>query len=106
MITLIAHVSVKAVNAPAFEALMADVSAKVREHEPSVIYYDVGRSVEDSETFVVIEVYRDVAAHSAHMATAWVRESLPIAARLMEGRPTVRQYVSRGSEPVRLSASR
>ena len=30
------------------------------EHEPGVLYYDFARSVDDPDTYVVIEVYRDV----------------------------------------------
>ena len=81
---------------------MTEVCDQVRRHEPGVPYYGFGRSLDDAETFVVVEVYRDVDAHSAHMVTPWVRESMPKAARLMEGRPSIRQYVSEGSEPVQL----
>jgi quinol monooxygenase YgiN len=100
MITFIAHVRVNAENAAAFEALMADVCAKVHEHEPGVLYYAVAKSAHDPNLYVVIEVYRDAASQSAHMQTAWVQESLPKASRLMEGKPDIKQYVSPGSEPV------
>jgi quinol monooxygenase YgiN len=46
------------------------------------------------------EVYRDAEVHAAHMASSWVRESLPKSAALIEGRPRIRQYVSGGSQPV------
>jgi quinol monooxygenase YgiN len=103
MITLIAHIRVKRENAPQFEALMTEVCDQVRRHESGVPYYGFGRSVDDDETFVVVEVYRDVVAHSAHMSMPWVRESLPKAASLMEGRPAVVQYVTAGSAPVQLA---
>jgi quinol monooxygenase YgiN len=103
MITLIAHIQVRDENASAFEALMTDVCDNVRRHEPGVPYYGFGRSMDDAETFVVVEVYRDLAAHTAHMAMPWVRESLPKAARLMEGKPAIQQYLSDGSEPVQLA---
>lgn len=83
---------------------MADVCAKVHAHEPQVPYYAFARSVQDPGTYVVIEMYRDVAAHSAHMQTTWVKESMPKAMRLIEGRPTITQYVSPGSEPVRTTS--
>jgi quinol monooxygenase YgiN len=100
MITFIAHVRVSSENAAAFEALMTDVCAKVHAHEPGVPYYAFAKSVPDPNTYVVIEVYQDLAAHAAHMAADWVKESLPEASRLMEGRPDIKQYVSSGSEPV------
>jgi quinol monooxygenase YgiN len=101
VITFIAHVRVRPENAAAFEALLAQVAAETREHEPGVAYYAFSKSVADPELYVVVEVYRDVAAHAAHMASPWVTESLPRSAALMEGRPEIRQYVSDGSEPVR-----
>ena len=101
MITFIAHVRVKRANAAAFESLMSYVAAKTNEHEPGVAYYEFAKSVEDPESYVVIEVYRDALAQKEHMQAEWVRESLPKAVRLMEGQPDIRQYVSEGAEPVR-----
>jgi quinol monooxygenase YgiN len=101
VITFIVHVQVRRENAPAYEALMTHVAAMSREHEPGVAYYEFARSVEDPDTYVVIEVYRNVEAHAAHMVSDWVREAMPVSARLIEGKPHIRQYVSPGSEPVR-----
>ena len=101
MITFIAHVRVKQANSAAFEEMMSYVAAKTHEHEPGVLYYEYSRSVADPELYLVVEVYADPTAHAAHMASPWVTESLPRSARLMEGRPDIRQYVSPGSEPVR-----
>jgi quinol monooxygenase YgiN len=101
MITFIAHLRVTPNNAPAFEELLTHVATMTHRHEPGVIYYEFAKSVSDPETYVVIEVYRDQAAQSAHMNTVWVKESLPLSSRLIEGKPQIRQYVSRGSEPVR-----
>ncbi len=101
MITFIAHLRVKPENAAAFEALMTHVVAMTHEHEPGVVHYDYARSADEPDTFVVIEVYRDAPVHAAHMASAWVIESLPKSAALIEGRPHIRQYVSGDSQPVR-----
>lgn len=101
MITFIAHLRVRPQNAPAFEALMTYVVDMVRKHEPGVAYYAFSRSVEDPDTYVVLEVYRDVEVHAAHMASEWVTQSLPKSMALIEGAPRIKQYVSSGSEPVR-----
>jgi quinol monooxygenase YgiN len=94
MITFITHIRVSAENAGAFEALMEEVCAKVRENEPGVLYYDFAVSVKDSATYVVVEVYRDEAAHSAHMKTDWVRESVPKSTLLIDnGKYDIKQYV-------------
>jgi quinol monooxygenase YgiN len=102
MITFITHVRVSAENAAAFESLLTEVRAKVRECEPAVLYYDFAKSVKDADTYVVIEVYRDQAAHAAHMAADWVRSSIPKSSLLvMDGKYDIRQYVSPGTEPAR-----
>jgi quinol monooxygenase YgiN len=99
MITFIAHLKVRPENGPAFEALMTRVRDMTREHEPGVAYYDFGKSVEEPDTYVVIEIYRDAGAHAAHMETHWVTESIPQSRRLVEGKFNIKQYVSPGVEP-------
>jgi quinol monooxygenase YgiN len=94
------HLKVKPQHAADLEALLTDLCEKVREHEPGVTYYAFGKSVEDPNTYVVVEVYQNLEARSAHMLAAWVRESLPKAASLVDGEPDIRQYVSPGSVPV------
>ncbi len=102
MITFITHLRVSHENAAAFEALITEVSVKTRENEPGVLYYAFARSVKDPNTYVVIEVYRDEAAHSAHMETDWVKSSIPKSTLLIEnGKYDIKQYVSPGTEPVR-----
>jgi quinol monooxygenase YgiN len=99
MITFIAHLHVPSVNAQAFEELMTDVAAKSNE-EPGVVYYGFAKSVDEADTYMVAEVYRDQAACTAHGETAWVRESVPKSLLLIEGMPQLAQYVSPGAEPV------
>jgi quinol monooxygenase YgiN len=102
MITFITHLRVSPANAAAFEALLTDMCVKVRENEPGVLYYAFAKSAKDPDTYVVIEVYRDEAAHSAHMETDWVRSSIPKSSLLIEnGKYDIKQYVSPGTEPVR-----
>jgi quinol monooxygenase YgiN len=95
MITFITHMRVSAENAGAFEALMEEVCVKVRDNEPDVLYYDFAVSSKDSTTYVVVEVYRDEAAHSAHMKTDWVRSSIPKGTLLIEnGKYDIKRYIS------------
>jgi quinol monooxygenase YgiN len=100
VITFIAHLHVPSENAPAFEDLMNHVTAMTLENEPDVAYYGFAKSVEESDTYVVIEVYRDQAACVAHGDTAWVRESVPTMLQLTDGMPQLVQYVSPGAQPV------
>jgi quinol monooxygenase YgiN len=102
MVTFITHLQVSPANAAALEVLLTDVSDKVRENEADVLYYAFAKSVKDPNTYVVIEVYRDEAAHSAHMETDWVKSSIPKSTLLIEnGKYDIKQYVSPGTEPVR-----
>jgi quinol monooxygenase YgiN len=100
MITFVAHMKVKPENCAAYEALMTYVAEMTHRHEPGVAYYEFAKSVDEPDTYLVVEVYGDVQIHAAHMASDWVRESLPKSALLIEGKPHIRQYVSNGSEPV------
>lgn len=100
MITFIAHLRVPQENAEAYEALMAHVARETRANEPNVLWYDYAQAEDDPETWVVVEVYRDAEAQAAHMATPWVRDSLPRSIALIEGKPQIRQYLSEGSAPV------
>jgi quinol monooxygenase YgiN len=99
MITFIARLHVPPENALAFEELMTYVAAMTNEHEPGVAYYAFAKSVDETDTYVLVEVYRDRAAHASHMETDWVRASLPKSMRLIEGKPHIMQYVSPGTEP-------
>lgn len=101
MITMVARMHVPPENAAAYEALMENVAGQVRQHEADgVPYYAWARSIDDADTYVVIEVYRDLEAHKAHMASAWVKESLPVSMGLIDGPVDIKQYVTPGQEPV------
>jgi quinol monooxygenase YgiN len=103
VITFISHLHVAPENTDDFETLITYVTDMSYRHEAGIAYYDWAKSADEADTYVVVEVYRDAEAHAAHMASDWVRESLPKSAALIEGRPHIRQYVSGGSQPVRRS---
>jgi quinol monooxygenase YgiN len=99
MITFIARMTVRPENAGAYEVLLTQVRDLTRANEPGVAYYDFGRSADEPDSYVVVEVYRDAAAHAAHMAAPWVVESIPKSRALVEGKFDITQYVSPGTEP-------
>jgi quinol monooxygenase YgiN len=99
MITFIAQLKVAPENGTALEALLSHVRDMSLLHEPGVAYYAFGKSVDEADTYVVIEVYRDADAHAAHMETEWVTGSLPKSMQLIDGRPAINQYVSPGTQP-------
>ena len=102
MITMIARMRVSEGNAADYEALMTHVTAMTLANEPGVAYYAWSKSADDPGTYLVVEVYRDGAAHAVHMASPWVVESLPKSKALVDGGFDIQQYVSEGSEPVML----
>ena len=101
MIAFITHSRVSPENAAAFEAVIEDMCAKVRENEPGVIYYGFARSVDDPDTYVVIEIYRDEAAVRAHAETDYLKASVSQTSPLIEsGRYDIKQYVCGGDAPI------
>jgi quinol monooxygenase YgiN len=106
MITMIAHMRVRAENAAAYEALMDEVAQQTLNNEPGVAYYAWSKSDSEPDTYVVIEVYENAEVHAAHMASPWVQASIPKSIVLVDGKFDIRQYVSGGSQPVRLTMTR
>lgn len=100
MITFIANLRVPAGNAAAFEELTTHVADMSNANEPGVVYYAFAKSADEPDSYVVVEVYRDQAACTAHGETEWVRDSIPQYLSLIEGMPRLVQYVSPGQEPV------
>ena len=94
MLTFIVHVRVKPECLAEMDAVLGDFCRQVLKNEPGVLYFDFARSVDEPDTCVVIEVYRDLAAREAHGKTQWLKDSLVKAALLTAGAPLVRQYVS------------
>jgi quinol monooxygenase YgiN len=99
MITFIAHFTVAPEKSAAFEELLNHVVA-MSNTEPGVVYYGLARSVEDANTYSVVEIYRDQDAVAAHGQTPWVAESIPKFLGLIDGMPQIRQYVTPGTAPV------
>jgi quinol monooxygenase YgiN len=99
MIMFIVHLDVPPENSGAFEELMTYVAATSLEREPGVLHYAFAKSVDEPQTYVVVEVYRDQDACDAHGQTEWVTESVPKSLSLITGMPRIQQYVSPGATP-------
>jgi quinol monooxygenase YgiN len=99
---MIARMRVPPENAAAYEELMAHVTDMTLKNEPGVPYYAWAKSADEPDMYVVIEVYQDEKVHAAHMASEWVRDSIPVSQSLVEGKFEISQYVSPGQEPVSL----
>lgn len=94
MITYICHLQVPAGNEAALTAILTEVRDRSLAEEPGVLHYHFARSSERPENWVVVEVYRDLSAHSAHMAAPWVIDSIPLVRELIEGGFDIKRYVS------------
>jgi quinol monooxygenase YgiN len=95
MITFVTHTRVRPEDAPAFEAVLQEMCAKVAAHEPAVVHYGYGRSAEDPEVFVVVEIFPDEAARDVHAAMPFLAELFPKAAALAkDGQFDVKRYDS------------
>jgi quinol monooxygenase YgiN len=100
MITFIGHLKALPGKHADLEALFSHVRDQTLANEPGVAWYSFAKSAEDAGTYVLIEVYRDAAAHSAHMQEPWVVESIPKTRVLIQGGFAIKQYTSPGTPPV------
>lgn len=100
MITFISHLRALPGKGSLLEAFIAEVRDQTLANEPGVAWYSFATSADQPGTYVLVEVYRDAAAHASHMTMPWVLESIPRVRPLIEGGFDVRQYTSPGTAPV------
>ena len=74
---------------PAFEAAFARQAAGVRAHEPSNKLYQLVRSREDENSYVVMELYDDEAALAAHRTAEHMVANRPNMAGLVAPGTTI-----------------
>jgi quinol monooxygenase YgiN len=55
-------------------------------------FYRGGKSPDDPETYITIEVYRDEAAYADHRSKDYMREANAKVRPLLEGPPLVKRY--------------
>ena len=87
-IGLIVRLKTNPGKGPAFEAAFAKQAAGVRANEPANKLYQLVRSREDRNVYVVMEIYDDDAALAAHRAAPHMAAMRPTIAPLI-GAPTV-----------------
>lgn len=87
-IGVIAHVTVAVGREAEFEAAFADQARGVRENEPGNRLYQLVRSREASNRYVVMEIYDSDADLEAHRAAPHILANRPRIAPLI-GAPTV-----------------
>jgi quinol monooxygenase YgiN len=87
-IGVIARVTVVDGKGPEFEAAFAEQAKGVRANEPANKLYQLVRSREDKNVYIVMELYDDDAALAAHRAAPHMAAMRPTIAPLI-GAPTV-----------------
>ena len=73
MIAIVATMRVQDGKGEAFEAIFADLSAKVRANEPGCVLYQLTRSRKDPGAYKVLELYKDQAAIENHSQTDYFK---------------------------------
>jgi quinol monooxygenase YgiN len=69
MAVLVARYYVRAGDGDEVEAALKEMAALVREREPDCVLYEVNRSQDDPDEFLLYERYRDTDALAAHRET-------------------------------------
>ncbi len=89
MIGVVATLTVQAGKEKEFEAVFADLSAKVRANEPGNLMYQLTRSRTDAAVYKVLELYADQDALSLHGKTEYFRAAGPALGATLAGAPNV-----------------
>jgi quinol monooxygenase YgiN len=95
MIGLIAKLKVQEGKGPEFEALFRQLAAQVTDDaiEPGNVLYQLCKSREDANLYVVMELYKDQAAADAHTRTRHFTEIFPKIAELLVPGPPGLEFV-------------
>ncbi len=91
-IGVIARVKIVAGKGAEFEAAFAEQAKAVRANEPANKLYQLVRSREDPDAYVVMELYDDDAALEAHRAAPHMVANRPRMAPLIAERTIVEVY--------------
>ena len=70
MNVLVARYYLKAGRGDEVEAALQEMAALVKQQEPDCVLYEVNRSQDDPDEFLLYERYRNTAALEAHRETA------------------------------------
>ncbi len=95
MIGLIAKLKVQDGKHAEFEALFARLAAHVTNdaEEPGNVLYQLCKSRQDPNTYVVMELYKDQAAAEAHTQTKHFTELFPKVGELLQPGPPELEFV-------------
>lgn len=82
-----------------FEKIMATLQSQLPASEPGNVYYDLYLPSADSQTYVIIEHYRNAAAVQAHGKDPNTRKMAAAIKDLLDGPPAAERLILVSSKP-------
>ncbi len=92
MIAIVATLKIQEGKGAEFEAIFRELSEKVRAEEPGNLLYQLAKSRTDSNTYKVLELYKDEIAIAAHRETGHFKDLGRKMGPCMVGRPEVELF--------------
>jgi quinol monooxygenase YgiN len=89
MIAVIATLNIQEGKADKFEAVFADLAAKVRSNESGNVAYQLCRSRSEPNVYKVLEIYRDEQSLEDHRRSEHFRSAGPELGSVMSGPPHI-----------------
>jgi len=89
MIGIVATLKVQEGKGADFEAVFLELTAKVRANEPGNLLYQLTKSRADTDTYKVIELYKDQDAVTAHGGSDHFKELGRKMGAFLAGRPNI-----------------
>jgi quinol monooxygenase YgiN len=91
--TFVVKFKIKPGKEAAFEQAFREMSAGVREHEPGNVYYELYRTTDEPQTYVVLEHYKDAAAVAAHGKSPHAQKLIAALHDMLDGPPQAQRLV-------------
>lgn len=92
MITAIAIQLVTSSKEPELIQLMKELTSEVKANEPGCTLFLYVKSTDKSQTYLVIEQYKDDKAFAFHQGTSYLKSFLPKLMTCLEHAPEVNTY--------------
>ena len=97
--TFVVRFKIKAGRNADFEKIMTKLQGQLRNSEPGNVYYDLYLPTADSQTYVLIEHYRDADAVKAHGQDPNTQAMATAIKDLLDGPPAAERLILVSSKP-------
>lgn len=89
MIGVVARIKVVEGKEQAFENIVRELVAKVRENEAGCLMYSVNRSQSEAGVYITMERYVDREALETHQSASYILDTKPLHAEFFAEQPTI-----------------